>query len=226
MKSKSTLALSGRSEGYHGQNVKPRHVEKTGNWAVGRKPTKSKGHFLSQTGTYRSWHSMRHRCLNPKCKGYNRYGGRGITICREWMDFLVFLRDMGERPEGKTLDRIDNNGNYEPGNCRWATRKEQARNMRTNRFVTCRGLRMISKDAAVVCGFNENTLDSFLYKHPNFNGDVSELFFPPLRKLNVEQVRLIRASRLSSQKMALQLGVSKSLIKAVRRREVWRHIIP
>jgi hypothetical protein len=75
---------------------------------------------------------MRQRCLYPRSKKYPRYGGRGITICERWSLFANFLADMGERPAGKTLDRVDNDGNYEPGNCRWATSAEQASNCDTS----------------------------------------------------------------------------------------------
>lgn len=74
------------------------------------------------------------RCRNPKCRKFHRYGGRGITVCERWLSFDTFLADMGRRPPGMTLDRVDNNGNYEPGNCRWATMAEQQQNRCSNKL--------------------------------------------------------------------------------------------
>jgi hypothetical protein len=82
------------------------------------------------TPTYQTWHAMRQRCLDPMASNYKWFGARGITICERWSEFGVFLMDMGERPPGMTLDRIDVNGNYEPGNCRWADMGTQQRNKR------------------------------------------------------------------------------------------------
>lgn len=90
--------------------------------------------------TYKVWIGIKQRCFNPNTKHYARYGGRGITMYKAWADdYAAFVADVGEQPYGATLDRIDNNGNYEPNNVRWATRKEQANNRDTNVFVTHNG---------------------------------------------------------------------------------------
>lgn len=88
-------------------------------------------HGYNRTPTYVSWSAMWARCTNSKLKSYKNYGGRGISVCERWKDFQNFLDDMGARPDGKSLDRYpDNDGNYEPNNCRWATAKEQRANQR------------------------------------------------------------------------------------------------
>jgi hypothetical protein len=98
----------------------------------GRKPTA--GTVQSESRTYASYRSMVMRCTYPSCNGWDRYGGRGITVAERWRGkggFARFLTDMGERPDGMTLDRVDPEGNYEPANCRWATLSEQNRNKRS-----------------------------------------------------------------------------------------------
>jgi hypothetical protein len=93
----------------------------------------------SATPTYNSWRSAVSRCHNPKDIGYANYGGRGIAVCERWREsFVTFLADMGERPANTTLDREDNDGNYEPGNCRWADRKTQRANQREHRCRACK----------------------------------------------------------------------------------------
>lgn len=88
------------------------------------------GHATEKTPTYRSWREMIKRCTKEDHHKFHHYGGRGIKVCDRWRDFVNFLADMGERPQGMTLDRIDNDGNYEPGNCRWADSKTQRANQR------------------------------------------------------------------------------------------------
>ena len=83
-----------------------------------------------RSGTYQAWSNMIQRCTNPKRREYKYYGARGITVCERWRSFENFLADMGERPEGLTLDRINNDGNYEPGNCRWVDWETQQSNRR------------------------------------------------------------------------------------------------
>jgi len=108
--------------------------------------------------TYQSWSNMYSRCYNSKARGFHNYGGRGITICDKWRTFELFLQDMGERPENTSLDRIDVNGNYEPGNCRWATRTEQNRNKSNNRILTIYGKSMCVTEWRAISGVSHSTV--------------------------------------------------------------------
>lgn len=93
-------------------------------------------HGMSRTNSYSTWKTMIQRCENPNAKGYKAYGARGITVCDEWHSFDAFVRDMGVRPKGYTLDRIDNDKGYFKDNCRWATTSQQNNNNRRNRRIT------------------------------------------------------------------------------------------
>lgn len=108
--------------------------------------------------TYQSWQHMLARCRNPRTEGFAEYGGRGITFHPTWSLFSNFLRDMGLRPDGTTLDRIDNDRNYEPGNCRWANPKEQALNRRTTIIVTIGGISGSIKAVAASAGLSDQAL--------------------------------------------------------------------
>jgi len=101
---------------------------------------------------------MKRRCYNPNRPEYSSYGGRGIVMCDQWHEFDSFYSDMGPRPPGMTLDRIDNDGPYSPENCRWATYTEQNRNRRDNRMVTVDGVRMTISEACERVGLHQSTV--------------------------------------------------------------------
>lgn len=116
-------------------------------------------HGLSQTRAYGIWKAAKQRCFDPNAENYKHYGGRGISMDPDWAaDFEVFWNDMGECPPGHTLEREDFNGDYEPGNCRWATQAEQTRNTSRNVMVDMGGVSMCLKDYAELRGVTYNGL--------------------------------------------------------------------
>ena len=116
-----------------------------------------------KTSTWESWSKMRHRCNDSRYRFYERYGGRGITVCERWQEsFVNFLNDMGERPTGTTIDRIDFNGNYEPLNCRWSTQKEQMRNTSKTRWIQYKGDRKPMSQWAEELGLNPKVISQRL----------------------------------------------------------------
>lgn len=130
----------------------------------------SKNHFapthgMSRTPEFRVWMSMLDRCQNPQSQPYRHYGGRGIKVCERWQDFENFFADMGNRPSPKySLDRIDNDGDYRPDNCRWATMKEQNSNRRSNQNITYNGQTHTIREWTLITGITYNTLWGRIFK--------------------------------------------------------------
>lgn len=123
------------------------------------------GEASARTKEFRAWEAAKGRCFNPRNPKYPRYGGRGIGMCARWRgDFSAFLSDMGRKPSGTTLDRIDNDGNYEPGNCRWATPKVQAQNTIQFMPINFRGEIMGMADFAKLFGRHPETVRYHLNK--------------------------------------------------------------
>lgn len=114
------------------------------------------------TPTYHTWSGMVARCNNPRHKSFGRYGGAGIRVCERWLTFANFLADMGEKPRGTSIDRIDHTRGYEPGNCRWATDKQQARNKRNNRPMTLDGVTRTQAEWVELLGIHQATLNDRL----------------------------------------------------------------
>lgn len=139
-----------------------------------------------KTTEYRVWVSMKQRCLNPKNTNYHRYGGRGITVCKRWeKSFLSFLKDMGLRPLNYSLDRINNNGNYEPSNCRWATKEEQSNNMAKNIKFKFYGKLLGMRQIARIVGIKEVTIKTRIRrKNPLVNSDISHLLKHPKKNIH------------------------------------------
>lgn len=138
----------------HGRNLRYQHGTKSCGCAKIDAARKQKTkHGMVNTSEYRAWAQMKERCFNPKCKAYRNYGGRGISVCEAWVNsFQAFFADMGPKPSSKCeIDRIENNGDYCPSNCRWTTHTKNNRNRRNNRIVEFNGeLRCVSEWSEVV----------------------------------------------------------------------------
>jgi hypothetical protein len=131
------------------------HREKAAEALIARSTT----HGLRDHPLYHTWNGMVQRCTNPEYPNYHNYGGRGVTLCRRWLEPANFIADMGHGySPGLTLDRVDNSLGYSPENCRWATMAEQNRNKRNNHLVAYRGSNLVLKAAANLAGLNYSTV--------------------------------------------------------------------
>ena len=136
-------------------------------------------HGKCNSTEYGTWRVMLERCNNPNSSKYKLYGGRGIKVCERWHKFEDFYEDMGDKPKGTSIDRIDNNKGYSPDNCRWATIYEQSSNKRNNVFIEFRGVKRIIAQWARILEMNERTLQNRLniYKWP-----IEKAFTEPVRR--------------------------------------------
>ena len=184
-----TVCECGKQQVVYGSNLTRGHTQSCGCLQVERASFAHIGrvyratnlrHGMSNSPTFRAWGGAKNRCLNPKNKKYKIYGARGIKICERWMRFENFLADMGIKPPGTSLGRIDNNGNYEPGNCRWETPLQQANNTRTNRFIQFNGETRTLAEWARLKGLGRATLALRVKKQ----WPPEKLFWPaqPMRK--------------------------------------------
>lgn len=166
------------------------------------------------------WHGMIRRCTVPATIGYENYGGRGVIVCRRWLEsFEAFLEDMAPRPSPRhSLDRHpDNDGNYEPGNVRWATRAEQARNKRTNRLITYQGETKCLMDWASELGMLHATLDGRLRR----GWDVERALTTPLAKVGRFRRRVLDAEREEALRRRLAGESLKSIASALGVSDAW-----
>lgn len=136
-------------------------------------------HGMCKTPVYKVWHAMLDRCRNSNNQSWKDYGGRGVSVCERWHDFSNFIADMGERPTGGTLDRIDVNGNYEPSNCRWISQAGNANNRRNNRLIEFQGEVATLSEWSKKYGMHKGTLKNRLDSGWPFEAAVS---MPPDRR--------------------------------------------
>lgn len=147
-------------------NMKNGHTKSCGCWLEERRPTFRRTHgwgslrkATEKGRVYRVWSSAKQRCHNPTDDAYAYYGARGIVMCERWREsFEAFIEDMGPRPPGGTIDRRDNDGPYSPENCRWVTRRDQARNRRSSRPITWRGETRLMCEWSARLGIRVGTL--------------------------------------------------------------------
>jgi hypothetical protein len=147
-----------------GISLKSGNTKSCGCLAIESLVKRSKRHGMTGSRTYRIWQAMLNRCRNKNLYQFKDWGGRGISVCERWLKYENFLNDMGEAAPGSSIDRIDNDGNYEPKNCRWATVQQQNRNKKSNRNLTFNGKTKCLKDWADDIGIDQTSLSERLEK--------------------------------------------------------------
>lgn len=175
---------------------------------------------------------MKNRCHNPSVKCFSDYGGRGIIVCERWREsFENFAADMGERPEGATLERIDNDGNYKPSNVRWASRAEQAVNKRSNRMLTdaagnAKTLAAWARETGVTHTAILHRLQLGWSEHDAVTTPAPQDGVNPNSRLSENQVKAIRSDypAKSGLELAALYGVSKPTIYNIVKRRIYKHI--
>lgn len=182
------------------------------------------------TRTYHCWRGMMHRCFNVRAREYPQYGGRGITVCPEWRTFIGFFQDMGECPPHKSIDRINNHGNYEPSNCRWATYQQQNQNSRQNVLLTFKGETLCVTEWAR----RLNVGCARLFSRVKAGWPVQKILSPNVSycagvdchksKLTVEDVLAIRASCLSSSALSSIYHMTPQNIWRIKQRRSYKNI--
>lgn len=186
----------------------------------------------SKSKTYGSWIAMHSRCND---KSNKNYGGKGVSVCARWSDFRLFLEDMGERPKNHTLDRVDPQGNYEPGNCRWASSKEQARNKGCSLRITFKGESVHIQDLIDIYGIPETTIyrryhqglrdDDLISRSHRGRMRVGSL--SPSSKLcenDVVQIKKMLSEGIGPSKIAEIFGVKQPTISNIKSGITWAHV--
>ena len=184
---------------------------------------------MSRTPTYISWCNMKTRCLNRNHVSFHDYGGRGIVICERWLrSFTNFLADMGEKPsKAHFLDRVDNDGNYEPSNCRWATNIMQARNRRSSRKITFNGETKCLAEWAEITEMPYHIIRDRLDDGWSVADALNTKPRDKGRKLKAVHVPIIRVMAedgLQQKLIAEMFGVCRSLVSNIVSGHTWRHI--
>lgn len=182
--------------------------------------------------TYNTWRGMKERCHNPNNNHWHIYGTKGITVCEKWQQFSGFLEDMGPRPKGMSLDRIDGNGNYEPGNCRWATPSQQSRNTERNIWLEWQGRRQTFKDWATELGLYERGLAYRIERWglekamttPKIKSGEHIRVLTDDQVLHMRKVRAIKGSRWGAKEFAENFNVTVSAIRQAVCSKSFKHL--